>query len=244
MRTLAAISIAGLSLVGGLQSSSVVAQVGSVAASEAPTTVIQDLCLDSGAVWDKALPKLQARAQGNAIREEKLGKATVYHLDLSEALRVELTVANADNAIMSCTVHAQVADVKATFTDMQKRYHMKGALADYLLGKPTRNVPFVPQVAGKPGRKMMGLFEFHQADGQAGGMVQAVILRDEAAAGPPPIKTSAAETKTAKPGAAKKPVAKTAAAKAKPASGSAGRVAAGVTTANPITTGSIPAGRN
>ena len=110
-----------------------------------PLTLIQELCLDSGALWEKAQPKLQARAENSsAIREEKLGKATLHHLDLPDGARVELTVSNDDNAVMSCTIHAQVADIKATFAVMQKRYRMKGVLADYMLGKSPINVPFVP----------------------------------------------------------------------------------------------------
>ncbi len=182
-----------------------------------PSALIQELCLDSGAVWDKAQPTLQARVQApEAIHEDKMGKASLYSLKVSERARVELTVAHDDNAVMSCTVHAAVPDIKATFADMQKRYGMKGALADYMLGQPARNVPFVARTGAKPGRKMLGLFEFQQVGDQAatpaGGSVQAIILRDEAAAGPPPVKTSAA-----KPGGTK-----TASAKA-----------------NPITTGSI-----
>jgi hypothetical protein len=173
--------------------------------------LIQELCLDTGAVWDKAQPLMQARAKTpETIAEDKMGKASLYSLKVSESARVELTVAHEDNAVMSCTVHATVADVKTTFADMQKSYGIKGPLADYMLGKPTRNVPFVARssngAGGKPGRKMLGLFEFQQAEGQVGGSVQAILLRDEAAAGPTPlatVKTSAAKTSAAKTAAAK-----------------------------------------
>lgn len=160
-----------------------------------PVALIQKLCLETGAVWDKALAVLQTQADaGRPIREEKLGKATLYHLDLAEGVRIEMTVSDDNNAVMSCTLHAGVADLKATFAAMQKSYRMKGALSDYLLGQPTRNVPFVAQAGGKPGRKMLGLFEFQPSEGQAGGSVQAIILRDEAAAGPAPIKTTPIKT--------------------------------------------------
>ena len=85
-----------------------------------PVAFIQELCLDTGAVWDNAQPKLQARVQApETIHEDKMGKASLYSLKVSESARVELTVAHDDNAVMSCTVHATVADVKATFADMQ-----------------------------------------------------------------------------------------------------------------------------
>lgn len=211
-----AISVAAIVLLGN---------TAGLAAGQPGETValVQDLCLDTGAIWDKAQPRLQARVRTpEAIAEDKMGKASLYSLKVSESARVELTVAHDDNAVMSCTVHATLADVKATFADMQKGYGIRGTLADYMLGKPARNVPFVARSGGKPGRKMLGLFEFQQADGQAGGSVQAILLRDEAAAGPPPVKTSAVKPAAAKTVAAKSGAPKTVAA-----------------ASNPITTGSI-----
>ena len=183
-----------------------------------PAALVQELCLDTGAIWDEALSRLQARVQApETIAEDKFGKATLYSLKVSENARVELMVSHDDNAVMSCTVHATLADEKATFADMQKRYGMKGGLSDYLLGKPVRDVPFVARSGGKTGRKMLGLFEFQQPDGQSSGSVQAVILRDEAAMGPAASKANTVKTVTAKTSAAKTTSAKT----------------------NPITTGSI-----
>lgn len=222
MPTTSASIIAGCLFAGAAGLVAVPAMAAPAAAPSEAVGLIQDLCLDTGSVWDQAQTRLQARVQApETIAEDKMGKASIYSLKVSGSARVELMVSHDDNAVMSCTVHATLGDVKSTFSDMQKRYGMKGALADYMSGKPAKDVPFVARSGAKPGRKMLGLIEFQHADGQtaapSGGSVQAIILRDEAAAGPPPVKTSAA-----KPGSAKPAAAKVAAVKA-----------------HPITTGSI-----
>ena len=103
-----------------------------------------------------------------------------------------------------------MSDVRSAFADLQKRYKIKGTLADYAPDKPHKDVPFVSQVARKPGRKMLGLFEFRPAEGQTSGSVQAIILRDM---GQPTDKPVPASKKAAAQPAANKPAANQTAAK-------------------------------